>query len=100
MTYKTADYRGLQSNRLYEITLKNTKVLEGKYLRQGADSYVFQINGNQVVIPEDQISLLRRKKISLVKLGVGSALATAGVILLLDNADKRTFDEAINDIRN
>ena len=87
-SYKAVSISEIKKGKTYEIILKNGQNLETKCNRITDQNISFLINDNIVEMPKSEIVSAKKRKVSTYKLVGGVALATVGVVLLLNSGDK------------
>lgn len=90
-TYQTVSISEIEKGKTYEITLMNGQRIETRCARVNENSIFVEITENIMELPKSKIDKAKRKKIAVFRLVGGLTLATVGVILLLNSADKEIF---------
>ena len=90
-TYQPVSISEIKMAKTYELTLLNGQRFETRCQRVNDNSIFVEINENIMELPKSKIDKAKRKKTSVLRLAGGLTLATVGVVLLINSADKEIF---------
>lgn len=96
--YKPVSINEIKKGKTYEIALKNGQSINVKCQKVNDDSILVLINEKVSELPKSKIDNAKKQKVAVIRLLGGLTLATVGIIVLINNADKETLQEQI--IRN
>lgn len=96
-TYKTVNIPEMEPGKTYEITFDNGQDVKAEYIKVTDENISTLINDNVIEIPKSQITEIKKRKVSILKLAGGLALATVGIIILSNNASKDSAREQSNE---
>ncbi|MGY8916168.1 MAG: hypothetical protein ACKVJF_13940, partial [Flavobacteriales bacterium] len=89
--YQPVSISEIKMGKTYELTLLNGQRFETRCKRVNDNSIYVELAENIMELPKSKIDKAKRKKTSVLRLAGGLTLATVGVVLLIDSADKEIF---------
>lgn len=99
--YKPVSIPEIKKGKTYEITLKNGRSIKTKCQNINDNSISVLVNEKVLELPKSKIDKVKREKVSVFRLVGGLTIATVGVIVLLNNAEKESLqDKVIDKITN